>query len=89
MDAQAMYTFYQDNFMVYLTWTFLPTYWHHERVALFPGETEQNQNLARFKPVQIYLTLLEHPLIRLRANVPDLFFDRGKDGNAFDRLTLF
>jgi hypothetical protein len=49
----------------------------------------QNQNLARFKPVHIYLTLLEYPSIRLRANVPEFPFDRGKDVNALDWIKSF
>jgi hypothetical protein len=31
----------------------------------------QKHNLARFKPMHSHLTLLEHPSIRLRANVPE------------------
>ena len=49
----------------------------------------RNQNLARFKPVHISLTLLEHPSIRLRADVPEFPFDRGKDVTALEWATLF
>jgi hypothetical protein len=57
--------------------------------VLLLSPLRRNQNLARLKPVHIYLTLLEHPSIRLRANVPELPFDRGKDVNALDWITLF
>jgi hypothetical protein len=49
----------------------------------------RKQNLARFKPVHISLTLFEHPSIRLWAKVPEFPFDRGKDVNALDWATLF
>jgi hypothetical protein len=57
--------------------------------VLHSSLVRQNQNLARLKPVRIYLTLLEHPSIRLRENVPELPFDHGKDANALDWITLF
>lgn len=57
--------------------------------VLHLSPVRRNQNLARFKPVHISLTLLEHPSIRLRANVPEFPFDRGKDVNVLDWATLF
>jgi hypothetical protein len=53
------------------------------------SRVRRNQNLARSKPVHSHLTPLEHPSIRLRANVPELPFDHGKDVNALNRLHCF